>query len=178
MSSGDIKDIGSIKVVEVKDNEDGTCTIIFDVPDDFKDKLVAALGWDEWTDEAFNQLTLDALNRAFEQHGYEYEYKLEDKMSKKTKKVEKKPNTKTAKKVPKPNKKQITAKLEKRLDELAAKVSIITGTAEADCSLTDIEDADSIESLATAMLDFSDMLHEVATEMHSINYQLEKLWAK
>ena len=57
------KSIGSIKVTEVIDNPDGTATIHFDVADDFKENLVKAMGWEDWTDEAFNKMVLEALER-------------------------------------------------------------------------------------------------------------------
>ena len=57
------KSIGSIKVTEVIDNPDGTATIHFDVADDFKENLVKAMGWEDWTDEAFNKMVLEAVER-------------------------------------------------------------------------------------------------------------------
>jgi len=59
----DFKSIGSIKVTEIIDNPDGTATIHFDVADDFKENLVKAMGWEDWTDEVFNKMVLEALER-------------------------------------------------------------------------------------------------------------------
>ena len=59
----DFKSIGSIKVTEIIDNPDGTVTIHFDVAEDFKQNLIKAMGWEEWTDEAFNKMVLEALER-------------------------------------------------------------------------------------------------------------------
>ena len=59
----DFKSIGSIKVTEIIDNPDGTATIHFDVAEDFKQNLIKAMGWEEWTDEAFNKMVLEALER-------------------------------------------------------------------------------------------------------------------
>jgi hypothetical protein len=60
----DIKNLGSLKVLEVVDNPDGTCTIHFDVSEDFQANLVREMGWPEWSQERFEKLVLEALENA------------------------------------------------------------------------------------------------------------------
>lgn len=56
--------LGSISVLDVKDNPDGTATIIFDVSEEFQNNLVKQLGWSEWSQEKFEKLVLEALEAA------------------------------------------------------------------------------------------------------------------
>ena len=60
----EIKNLGSLKVLEVIDNPDGTCTIHFDVSEDFQTNLVREMGWPEWSQERFEKLVLEALENA------------------------------------------------------------------------------------------------------------------
>jgi hypothetical protein len=53
--------IGTIKVSQIVDNEDGTSTINFDVSEEFKKNLQECLGWVEWSDEKFNLLVDEAI---------------------------------------------------------------------------------------------------------------------
>jgi|694.fasta_scaffold23064_1 hypothetical protein len=57
------KDIGSITVADIVDNPDGTCTIHFDVSEEFQTNLTKAMNWDTWSQEKFNALFLDALEK-------------------------------------------------------------------------------------------------------------------
>jgi len=59
-----IKGLGTIKVLEVVDNPDGTSTIHFDVSEDFQANLVREMGWPEWSQERFEKLVLEALENA------------------------------------------------------------------------------------------------------------------
>ena len=56
--------IGTLKVLDVKDNPDGTATIEFDINDEFKDNLVKYLHWEKWSDELFQKFVLEALENA------------------------------------------------------------------------------------------------------------------
>lgn len=60
----EIKGLGTLKVLEVVDNPDGTATIHFDVSEDFQANLVKEMGWSEWSQEKFEKLVLEALERA------------------------------------------------------------------------------------------------------------------
>lgn len=60
----DIKGLGTLKVLEVVDNPDGTATIHFDVSEEFKQNLLKEMGWSEWSQEKFEKLVLEALERA------------------------------------------------------------------------------------------------------------------
>ena len=60
----DIKDIGTIQVIDVVDNPDGTATIHFEVSEEFKNNLMKQMGWEKWSDEEFNKLILETLTRA------------------------------------------------------------------------------------------------------------------
>jgi len=55
--------IGSITVADIVDNPDGTCTIHFDVSEEFQNNLTKAMNWDTWSQEKFNALFLDALEK-------------------------------------------------------------------------------------------------------------------
>jgi hypothetical protein len=55
------KVLGQIKIEEIKENGDGTCTIIYEVPDDLKDYLKQYFGWKRWSSKKFNQFFLEAL---------------------------------------------------------------------------------------------------------------------
>lgn len=175
-------DLGPIKVVDIKDNDDDTCTIVFDVPDDFKENVVRELGWDEWSDDNFNKLVIEALEATLRRDGYidEAEYTEKDiKVNKKTKKTVKKQPTKAApKKVgsKKDTKNQLTSKLSRRLDELAGKVAVALSATEADCALVDIDDPDRIEDIAHSLADISSLLLDAADEMHAIKDKLQDLW--
>jgi hypothetical protein len=56
-----MKSIGTIKVSEINDNDDGSATIVFEISDEFKESLVHAMGWDCWSQEKFNKFVHDAL---------------------------------------------------------------------------------------------------------------------
>jgi len=55
------KVLGQIKIEEIKENGDGTCTIIYEVPNDLKDYLKQYFGWKRWSSKKFNQFFLEAL---------------------------------------------------------------------------------------------------------------------
>ncbi len=55
------KELGTIKVAQIVDNNDGTSTINFDVSENFKKNLQESLGWTEWSDEKFNLLIDEAI---------------------------------------------------------------------------------------------------------------------
>ena len=57
------KIIGQIKVLEVVDNPDGTCTIHFDVSNEMMTTIKEAMGWKRWSDKKFNQLVIESLER-------------------------------------------------------------------------------------------------------------------
>ena len=60
----DIKSLGTLKVLEVVDNPDDSATIHFEVSDEFQVNLVREMGWPEWSQERFEKLVLEALERA------------------------------------------------------------------------------------------------------------------
>jgi hypothetical protein len=55
------KVLGQIKIEEIKENGDGTCTIVYEVPNDLKDYLKQYFGWKRWSSKKFNQFFLEAL---------------------------------------------------------------------------------------------------------------------
>jgi hypothetical protein len=55
------KVLGQIKIEEIKENGDGTCTITYQVPDDLKDYLKQYFGWKRWSSKKFNEFFLEAL---------------------------------------------------------------------------------------------------------------------
>jgi hypothetical protein len=56
--------LGTIKILEIKDNPDGTANIEFDISDEFKKNIIEKFGWGEWSDEKFQKLVLEALELA------------------------------------------------------------------------------------------------------------------
>jgi hypothetical protein len=55
------KSLGTIKVTEVVDNADGTCTIRFDVSKEVRKAIVENMGWRRWSNKKFNQFVADSL---------------------------------------------------------------------------------------------------------------------
>ena len=55
------KTIGTLTVTEVIDNADGSASLVFDIPDDFKAKLKAALGWKRWSNKKFEKYVIQSL---------------------------------------------------------------------------------------------------------------------
>lgn len=55
------KILGSIRVLEVVDNPDGTATIHLDVPDETMETIKEAMGWTEWSQEKFNEFVVSSL---------------------------------------------------------------------------------------------------------------------
>lgn len=59
----DSKLLGRIIIKEIKDNNDGTCTLDLEFPDDLKKKLKQSLGWKRWSSKKFNEFFLEALTK-------------------------------------------------------------------------------------------------------------------
>lgn len=57
----DTKILGSIKVIDVKDNPDGTATITFDISDEVKENLKRALKWKRWSQKRFETYIQNSL---------------------------------------------------------------------------------------------------------------------
>lgn len=55
------KKLGLIKIIEIKENGDGTCTIVYEVPNDLKDYFKQYFGWKRWSSKKFNEFFLEAL---------------------------------------------------------------------------------------------------------------------
>jgi hypothetical protein len=55
------KILGQIKVVEIVDNPNGTCTIHFDVSEDMKKAIIESMGWKRWSNKKFNELVENSL---------------------------------------------------------------------------------------------------------------------
>ena len=56
--------IGTLKILDIVDNPDGTATIHFDVSDEFKEELIKKMNWPEWSEEKFQKFVLEALENA------------------------------------------------------------------------------------------------------------------
>ena len=61
------KYIGTMTIQNIKDNDDGTCTIDFNVPKDLQESIKNQQGWEEFSKEKFEALVIDALKRASEE---------------------------------------------------------------------------------------------------------------
>lgn len=57
----DTKILGSIKVIDVKDNPDGTATITFDISDEVKENIKRALKWKRWSQKRFETYIQNSL---------------------------------------------------------------------------------------------------------------------
>lgn len=55
------EEFGKITVLEVKDNDDGTANVVFDLSDEFMEKFIKFYSLNEWNDEYFNKFVVDAL---------------------------------------------------------------------------------------------------------------------
>ena len=55
------KVLGQIKIIEIKDNDDGTSSIIYEVPKDLQDYFKGHFGWKRWSSKKFNEFFLEAL---------------------------------------------------------------------------------------------------------------------
>ena len=57
-----MNDLDLIKIQEIKDNEDGSVTVIFEeIPQELKNSLVKRLKWTSWSDEKFSILVNQAI---------------------------------------------------------------------------------------------------------------------
>lgn len=61
--------LGHLKCVEIKDNEDGTSTIIFDANPEFKQKYMELYKLEEWSQEHFENQVKEALESFIETYG-------------------------------------------------------------------------------------------------------------
>jgi len=55
------KALGLIKIIEIKDNDNGTCTINYEIPEDLKTFFKKYFGWKRWSSKKFNEFFLEAL---------------------------------------------------------------------------------------------------------------------
>jgi hypothetical protein len=55
--------LGQMKVEDIKDNSDGTSTIIFNVTGEFKENYMEAFGLEEWSQDHFDNLIIEALDK-------------------------------------------------------------------------------------------------------------------
>lgn len=58
------KYIGTMTVENITENDDGTCTIDFNVPKELQESIALQQGWGEWSKEKFEVLVVEALKRA------------------------------------------------------------------------------------------------------------------
>jgi len=59
----DSKILGRIAILEIKDNDNQTCTITYEVPDELKENLKQSFGWKRWSSKKFNQFFLEVLTK-------------------------------------------------------------------------------------------------------------------
>ena len=55
------KVLGTIKVAEIVDNPDGTCTVHFDVSSEMQELIMETMGWSSWQPEEFNKFVENSL---------------------------------------------------------------------------------------------------------------------
>ena len=68
MSDKELDIIGSIKCLEVKEQEDGSALLIFDVDEEFKQKYVELFKLQEWSLEHFEQTLSEAIEKKVKEH--------------------------------------------------------------------------------------------------------------
>lgn len=59
----DTKLLGKVTIIEVKDNNDGTCTLNLEIPEDLKCNIKQSFGWKRWSSKKFNEFFLEALTK-------------------------------------------------------------------------------------------------------------------
>lgn len=58
----------SLKVIEVKDQSDGSAKVTFDLPEGFKKEYKQAFGLKKWSDKHFERFVLDALKAVIDKN--------------------------------------------------------------------------------------------------------------
>ena len=61
------------KVEEIIENEDGSCAILFELSEEFKNKFIKLMELDEWNDDIFATFVYDSLHKLAEQKRKEME---------------------------------------------------------------------------------------------------------
>lgn len=57
----DSKLLGRITILEVSDNNNGTCKLTYEVPEELKAAIKRHFGWKHWSSKKFNTFFLEAL---------------------------------------------------------------------------------------------------------------------
>jgi hypothetical protein len=60
--------IGNIKCLEVREQEDGSALLMFDVDEEFKQKYVELFKLEEWSLEHFEQTLSEAIEKKVKEH--------------------------------------------------------------------------------------------------------------
>lgn len=58
----------NLKVIEVKDQSDGSAKVTFDLPEGFKKEYKQAFGLKKWSDKHFERFVLDALKAVIDKN--------------------------------------------------------------------------------------------------------------
>lgn len=61
--------LGNLKCTDIKDNDDGTSTIMFEADPDFKQKYMELYKLEEWSQEHFEKQVREALESFIETYG-------------------------------------------------------------------------------------------------------------
>jgi hypothetical protein len=56
--------LGTIQVLDIVENADGSATITFDIPDEVKNNLKKTFKWKRWSQKRFETLVIKALTDA------------------------------------------------------------------------------------------------------------------
>ena len=57
----DTKLLGKVTILQINDNNDGTCTLDLEIPEDLKYNIKQSFGWKRWSSKKFSQFFLEAL---------------------------------------------------------------------------------------------------------------------
>jgi hypothetical protein len=55
--------LGAIKIIDVVDNDNGTCSLTYEVPEQLKASIKRSMGWKRWSSKKFNDFFLEALTK-------------------------------------------------------------------------------------------------------------------
>ena len=58
----------TLKVIEIKDQNDGSAKLTFDLPEGFKKEYKQAFGLKKWSDKHFERFVLDALKAVIDKN--------------------------------------------------------------------------------------------------------------
>lgn len=59
-----MKNLGTVKVTDIVENSDGTCTVNMELTDEFMSSIKNHYGWKRWSPKKFQKLLLEGLTKS------------------------------------------------------------------------------------------------------------------